>query len=133
MQRHTKVKLVVGLATGLACLAVQEYWFGAWHQVVRDWGLHWLAIVCTAMFTALLLHGISGGDTRNWRKFAVLACATPFAISSLHELGQWIWPKADRDDLDSLRDFGLNFVGAGIAWLVLTRFAPPEPDPPRRS
>lgn len=132
MQRHTRVQLAVALVTGLACLATQEYWFGELHQVVRDWGLHWIAVVCAAMATSLLLQGVSGGDPRNWRKLSRIACAVPFTISSLHELGQWLWPKADRDDFDSLRDFALNFVGAGIAWWILQKIAPPVPEPRRR-
>lgn len=132
MQRHTRVQLAVALVTGLACLAIQEYWFGTWHQVVRDWGLHWLAVVASAMATSLLLQVVSGGDGRSWRKLSLLACAVPFSISSLHELGQWIWPKADRDDVDSLRDFALNFVGACIALAVLRRIGPEAPEPRRR-
>ena len=85
-------------------------------MLLRDWGLHWSAVLSTSLFVAVLL----GADTGCGAPFAArLATWGPFLFLALHELGQWIWPVGKRDLFDSVRDLALNAVGAGIAaWLL---------------
>lgn len=133
MRRHTFVQLTVGSVTGVLCLAIDNYWFGAWHQPMRDWGLHWLTLVCASMFTMLLLQGNSGGLRQSYRKLAALACLVPMGISSGHELMQFLFPKGELDHFDCARDFALNLVGGALAWWILLRSEPEaEPERPRR-
>jgi hypothetical protein len=133
MRRHTFVQLTVGTATGVICLAIDNYWFGPWHQPMRDWGLHWLTLVCASMFTMLLLQGTSAGLQQSYRKLVTIACLVPVCISSGHEIMQFLFPSGELDQFDCARDFALNVAGGAIAWWLLRRYEPPpEPTAPRR-
>ena len=55
---------------------------------------------------------------REWlqHRFAwAMLVLVPFVLLALHELGQWTWPDGPRDAFDSLRDLGLNALGAWLA------------------
>lgn len=84
--------------------------------VLRDWGLHWTAVLATSLLVAVVL----GADTGRGASFAArLATWGPFCFLALHELGQWLWPSRERDAFDSVRDLALNALGVGIAaWLL---------------
>ncbi|MEY2715625.1 MAG: hypothetical protein RIT24_1968 [Planctomycetota bacterium] len=128
MQRQTALPLAVAAASGLFCLAIDCYWFdcplGNWHQPMRDWGLHWIAIVCSVMTTLLLLQKLSDGSRRSVLRARRIALMIPLLVASLHEGGQWLWPSGHRDPLDSGRDFALNIVGTVVAWAILARWSP---------
>jgi hypothetical protein len=104
-------------AAGALTLAIHFDLFPLRVQLLlRDWGLHWAAVLATSLFVAVVL----GADTGRGAPFAGrLATWGPFTLLALHELGQWIWPAGARDAFDSLRDLALNAVGVGIAaWLL---------------
>lgn len=128
MPRQTAVPLATAAASGLFCLAIDRYWFdcayGNWHQPMRDWGLHWIALVCATMTTMLLLQRLSDGSREAAIRGRRIALSIPLAVASLHEGGQWMWPSGHRDPLDSGRDFALNILGACVAWAILARWSP---------
>ncbi len=103
---------------------------------LRDWGLHWTAVLTTTLFLGLLLDAVSHGS--NGRLSLRLATWVPFGLLFLHEVGQFVWPNGARDLFDSLRDVALNAMGTAIAaWvlrrhLVLTIPAARVPRTPRR-
>lgn len=136
MQRQTAVPLATAAVSGLFCLAIDSYWFdgpwGNWHQPMRDWGLHWIALVCATMTTMLLLQRLSDGSRGALLRARWIAFTIPLTVASLHEGGQWLWPSGFRDPLDSGRDFGLNIVGAIVAWAILARWSPLPAATPRR-
>lgn len=136
MQRRIAVPAATAIASGAFCLAIDRYWFdgpwGNWHQPMRDWGLHWIALVFAVMATWLLLHSLSDGTRGASVRVRRIAFIIPVLVTCLHELGQWLWPSGPRDDFDSTRDFALNFVGAFVAWAILARWSP-LPEEPKRA
>jgi hypothetical protein len=137
MQKRTAVPLATAAASGAFCVAIDGYWFdgpwGNWHQPMRDWGLHWIALVASVMATWILLQALSDGTRSASLRARRIALAVPLLITCLHELGQWAWPAGARDNFDSARDFALNFVGAFVAWAILARWSPlPEEQPRKR-
>ena len=137
MQRPNAVPLLTAIVSGFFCLAIDSYWFdgpwGNWHQPMRDWGLHWIALVCATMATMLLLQRLSDGSRDAAVRGRRIALSLPLTVASLHEGGQWLWPSGLRDPLDSGRDFGLNILGMLIAWTILARWSPLPETTPRRN
>ncbi|MEY4829306.1 MAG: hypothetical protein RLZZ562_1102 [Planctomycetota bacterium] len=137
MQKRTAVPLATAAASCAFCIAIDGYWFdgpwGNWHQPLRDWGLHWVALVFAVMATWLLLQSLTDGSRSAQIRVRRIAFFVPLLVTCLHEWGQWIWPAAPRDNFDCARDFALNFVGAFVAWAILARWSPlPEEQPRKR-
>lgn len=136
MQRPTAVPLLAAAVSGLFCLAIDRYWFdgpwGNWHQPMRDWGLHWIALVCATMTTMLLLQRLSDGSREAAVRGRRIALTLPLTVASLHEGGQWMWPSGHRDPLDCGRDLALNILGAIVAWAILARWSPLPDSTPRK-
>ncbi len=128
MQKQTAVPLAAAAASGFFCLAIDRYWFdcayGDWHQPVRDWGLHWVALVCAVMTTLLALQCLTDDSRDALVRARRIAVAVPLLVASLHEGGQWLWPSGHRDAFDSGRDFALNVVGTIVAWAIVARWIP---------
>ena len=131
MNRGRRVVTAIAVAAcGTTLLITQEVLPGAIHQPLRGWGLHWIAVLFASLLTWLMLVGET--DDRDRARKDALAIWVPFVLLALHELGQWLWPADGRDTFDSLRDLGLNALGALLAWVVVRRFAPPPPPRPPR-
>ncbi|MBX3462001.1 MAG: hypothetical protein KF830_02435 [Planctomycetes bacterium] len=106
-------------ATGLLTIAISEHWFPWWplQLFLREWVLHWSAVVAVTLTVALVL-GIAS-DPGGRRRRTALAVVVPFTLLALHELGQWLYPVGERDDFDSVRDVALNLLGTLCSWWVL--------------
>ena len=76
------------------------------------------------MATWLLLQSLTDGTRGAQIRVRRIAFFVPLLVTCLHELGQWLWPSAPRDNFDNARDFALNFVGAFVAWAILARWSP---------
>lgn len=106
------------LLAGLATVGIQEYWFpSACQQLLRDWAMHWIAVLATTLGVGLVLGVATDPDagTLRWR----LAVLVPFVCLFLHELGQWTWPDGPRNHFDSLRDVALNVLGSWLGARLL--------------
>lgn len=108
----------VCLLAGIVTVGIQEYWFpSACQQVLRDWVMHWIAVMATTLGVGLVL-GVPNDDSADPFRYR-LAVRVPFVCLFLHELGQWTWPDGPRDHFDSLRDVGLNVVGSWLGARLL--------------
>lgn len=88
--------------------------------VLRDWGLHWLAVMFTGILTAQLLGLSTATRAADARRIVFLATLLPVLVFGGHETMQWFYPDHGvRDDFDSIRDYALNAVGATASWLSL--------------
>lgn len=117
--------MAICIAAGLVTVGIQEYWFpSACQQVLRDWGMHWIAVMATTLGVGLVL-GVPNDDSTDPFRYR-LAVRVPFVCLFLHELGQWTWPDGPRDHFDSLRDVGLNVVGSWLGACLL-RWGRPRP------
>ena len=106
------------IACGLVTVGIQEYWFpSACQQFLRDWGMHWIAVMATTLGVGLVL-GVPNDDSADPFRYR-LAVRVPFVCLLLHELGQWTWPDGPRDHFDSLRDVGLNVIGSWLGACLL--------------
>lgn len=111
------------IAAGIATVAIQECWVPlAIHQLLRDWVMHATAVVATTLATGLVL-GVASDPDAGLRRYRIAAWV-PFVLLALHELGQWTWPDGPRDAFDSLRDLGLNALGAWLAARLLRASMP---------
>lgn len=111
------------IAAGVATVAIQECWVPlAIHQFLRDWVMHATAVVATTLATGLVL-GVASDPDAGMRRYRIAAWV-PFVLLALHELGQWTWPDGERDAFDSLRDLGLNALGAWLAARLLRASMP---------
>lgn len=109
---------IVCIVCGLLTVGIQEYWFPSLaQQFLRDWVMHATAVVATTLGTGLVL-GVPSDPDAGLRRYR-LATWVPFVLLALHELGQWTWPDGPRDAFDSLRDLGLNALGAWLAARLL--------------
>ncbi len=112
---------VVMLAGGALILLIHAEVLGTLHPLLRDWALHFLAVLCTAICTTWLLGLHHATNEARRRLLLCLGCGIPLLVTLLHELGQWLWPAGPRDTFDSLRDAALNIAGAAVAWALLRR------------
>lgn len=114
---------VLCITAGLVTVGIEEYVFPtACQQLLRDWVMHFTAVVAVTLGVGLVL-GVAteiDGARRRMR----LAVLVPFVFLALHELGQWTWPDGARDPFDSLRDLGLNGIGTLVAWRLLRSARP---------
>ena len=90
-------------------------------QHLRDWVLHFAAVLAATMFTAAVVGYRRGSTAPHQRTLLAVACAVPVSVCVLHELGQWLWPAQPRDGFDAVRDTLLDVAGAGAAWWALRR------------
>ena len=112
--------LAATLAAGGMVVGVHfELWPWQWHQFLRDWVMHFCALVAAAIATAAVLGYFRAPTARQRRSLRRLGCGVPLAITLLHELGQSVWPHDGWTLLDTLRDALLNVVGAVVAWRLL--------------
>ncbi|MFY9341148.1 MAG: hypothetical protein WAT39_01580 [Planctomycetota bacterium] len=102
------------------------------HMFLRDWGLHFFAVVASCLACGLVLGHKAEGKAADVRRRHRLACLVPFVFLFLHEVGQWLWPDGARDHFDSVRDALLNAAGAFVAWKVLRRGRTIDDEPARR-
>jgi len=111
------------IAAGIATVAIQECWVPLTiHQFLRDWVMHATAVVATTLATGLVL-GVASDPDAGLRRYRIAAWV-PFVLLASHELGQWTWPDGARDAFDSLRDLGLNALGAWLAARLLRASMP---------
>lgn len=111
------------IVCGLVTVGIQEYWFPSLaQQFLRDWVMHATAVVATTLGTGLVL-GVPSDPDAGLRRYRIAAWV-PFVLLALHELGQWTWPDGARDAFDSLRDLGLNALGAWLAARLLRASMP---------
>jgi hypothetical protein len=96
------------------------------HQLLRDWVMHFAALVAATILTAGLI-GYRRSQPRHARPRLAIAIGVPLAITLLHELGQWLWPAGERDTFDSCRDALLNVAGAAVGLLLLRPWRRPGP------
>jgi hypothetical protein len=112
--------LACAFAAGAAAVTIHFAWLPAWsYLTLRNWGLHFFALVAASVLTTSLL-GYHGAGRRQ-RTLLRLGCGVPLAITLLHELGQWVWPAGARDHFDSVRDSALNVAGVVVGWWILRR------------
>ncbi len=88
-------------------------------QALRDWVLHFAALVAATILTASALGYRRSAASRHHRTRQLVGCAVPLAATLLHELGQWVWPAGPRDAFDATRDALLDVAGTAAAWWAL--------------
>lgn len=117
--------MVLAIAAGGWVVAIHTGQF-PWplHQYLRDWVMHFAALVAATLLTATMLGYHGARQERRRRALLAIGCAVPLAITLLHELGQWLWPDGQRDNFDSVRDALLNVLGTAVGWWLLR---PPGP------
>ena len=117
--------LAVAVGAGALALSIHGMMFrGELHVWLRDWALHFAAVLFAAILTSALLGYHRQRSDRATATMLKLGCLVPFVLLGLHELGQWLWPVGPRDHFDSVRDTLLNALGTASAWLLLWRTRP---------
>jgi hypothetical protein len=106
------------------------YMSQAWHDVLRGWGMHFVALFGSVAMTAWLL-GYHRAEPRHAGRLLAIALWVPLGITLLHEAGQSIWPARDWEGWDSARDALLNVLGALLAWWLLPVTVGPGSAPAR--
>lgn len=120
-------RLVLSIAGGAGALALAIHgvmFRGALQVWLRDWALHFAAVLFAAILTSGLLGYHRQRDDQATAGMLKLGCLVPFGLLGLHELGQWLWPVGPRDHFDSVRDTLLNALGTASAWLLMWRTRP---------
>jgi hypothetical protein len=120
-----RLVLAIAAAAGALALAIHGMLFrGELHVWMRDWALHFAAVLFAVILTSALLGYHRQRDDRATATMLRLGCLVPFGLLALHELGQWLWPVGSRDHFDSLRDTALNGLGTALGWALLWRTRP---------
>ncbi|MCU0863845.1 MAG: hypothetical protein MUC36_08645 [Planctomycetes bacterium] len=120
-----RLVVAIAVAAGTLALSIHGMVFrGELHVWLRDWALHFAAVLFAAILTSALLGYHRQRDDRATWTMLQLGCLVPFVLLGLHELGQWLWPAGPRDHFDSVRDTLLNAFGTAAAWLLLWRTRP---------
>ncbi|MBL9078897.1 MAG: hypothetical protein JNL08_15430 [Planctomycetes bacterium] len=131
-RRYTRRWVAAMLGSTAMVVGIDLVLFVRWHVFLRSWGLHFFALVAATLGTTWLVGVHRATSTAQRRAALWIGCSCPLVITLLHEAGQWLWPVAERDTFDTLRDAGLNVLGTAAAFWLIRHPAPGIDLAPRR-